>query len=62
MLNRSNKSERIIDMNNRLCNQLQIEIDNIQEKLNKLDVEFNSKKKNFSTVSFFEIEKKLNFK
>ena len=52
MLNRSNKSERIIEMNNQLCHQLQKEIDIIQEKLSKLDDEFKAKKKNFSTVSF----------
>ena len=52
MLNRSNKSERIIEMNNRFCIQLQNEIDEIQEKLGKLDANFAVKKKNFSTVSF----------
>ncbi|CAF4961095.1 unnamed protein product, partial [Rotaria sp. Silwood1] len=50
MLNRSNKSERIIEMNNRLCSQLQNEIDDLQEKLSKLDGEFLIKKKNFSTA------------
>ncbi|CAF1088574.1 unnamed protein product [Rotaria sordida] len=50
MLNRSNKSERIIEMNNRLCIQLQNEIDDLQEKLSKLDEEFLVKKKNFSTA------------
>lgn len=52
MLNRSNKSERIIGMNNQLCNQLQSEIDILQEKLSKLDVEFKAKKSSFSTVGF----------
>lgn len=52
MLNRSNKSERIIETHNRLCIQLQNEIDALQEKLTQLDQDFAAKKKNFSTVSF----------
>ncbi|CAF3428145.1 unnamed protein product [Rotaria socialis] len=50
MLNRSNKSERIIELNSRFCIQLQNEIDEIQEKLVKLDANFAVKKKNFSTA------------
>jgi hypothetical protein len=52
MLNRTNKSERIIEMNNQLSIQLQNEIDILQEKLSKLENQFKTKKKNFSTVSF----------
>ncbi len=51
MLNRTNKSERIIERNNQLSHQLQTEIDILQEKLSKLEDEFKVKKKNFSTVS-----------
>jgi hypothetical protein len=53
MLNRSNKSERIIQMNHQLCLQLQNEIDILQEKLSKLNEEFKIRKNTFSTVSFF---------
>jgi len=60
MLNRTNKSERIIGMNNQLCLQLQNEIDILQEKLSKLDNQFKIKQKNFSIVSFLNIKKKIN--
>jgi hypothetical protein len=53
MLNRTNRSERIIEKHNQLCLQLQNEIDILQEKLSKLDEDFKVKKKNFSTVSLF---------
>jgi len=55
MLNRSNKSERIIEMNDHLCLQLQNEIDILQEKLSKLNEEFKIRKNTFSTVSFFNM-------
>ena len=53
MLNRSNKSERIIQKNEQICVQLQTEINHLQEKLVKLDELFKMKKKNFSTVNPF---------
>jgi aspartate ammonia-lyase len=53
MLSRSNKSQRIIEMNTQLRIQLQNEIDALQEKLAKLDNQFKIKNKNFSIVSFF---------
>jgi type III secretion system FlhB-like substrate exporter len=52
MLNRTNKSERIIEMNKQLSVQLQNEIDILQDKLSKLDNQFKIKNKHFSTVSF----------
>lgn len=54
MLNRSNKSERIIQANEQMCRQLQTEIDHFQEKLSKLDELFKNKKKTFSTVNLFD--------
>ena len=56
MLNRSNKSERIIENNARLCSQLQQEIDVLHEKLTKLESDLVVKKKSFTTVSFLRIQ------
>lgn len=50
MLNRSKKSERIIEMNEKLQEQLQNEIDHLQEKLNQLNQHFQTKKNHFSIV------------
>jgi vacuolar-type H+-ATPase subunit I/STV1 len=61
MLNRTNKSERIIGMNKQLCLQLEKEIDIIKDKLTKLDEQFKIKKNTFSTVNVFEIIEKTCF-
>ena len=62
MLNRSNKSERIIEANKQLTLQLQNEIDLLQDKLAKLDELFKTKKKHFSTVEIpFQPNKKYEF-
>ena len=53
MLNRSTKSERIIEMNEKLQEQLQNEIDHLQEKLNQLNQHFQTKKNHFSLVKFY---------
>ena len=51
MLNRTNKSKQLIEMNEQLCVELQNEIEHLQEKLAELDHELQIKKKNFSMVS-----------
>ncbi|UJR29306.1 hypothetical protein I4U23_010520 [Adineta vaga] len=48
MLQRTNKSKHLIDMNEQLCVELQNEIDHLQGKLAELDHELQLKKKNFS--------------
>jgi hypothetical protein len=53
MLNRTNKSNRIIERNKQLVVQLQTDIDICQEKLSKLEELFRTKKASFSIVSLF---------
>jgi hypothetical protein len=53
MLNLTNKSKDLIEINKQLCLQLQNEIEILQEKLAHLDKELQMKKKNFSLVSSF---------
>ncbi|CAF1139632.1 unnamed protein product [Adineta steineri] len=48
MLNRTNKSKQVIQMNEELCVELQNEIDILQEILSELDNELKIRKKNFS--------------
>jgi hypothetical protein len=51
MLNRTNKSNRLIERNKQLCIQLQIDIDIAQDKLSKLEEQFKIRKASFTTVS-----------
>ena len=51
VLDRSEKSEKIIRANERFASELGEELDRLKEKLNELNQEFQIKKNNFSKVN-----------